>query len=328
MVGEGFLPLMPFEPFNKMGFVEVAKNIFFFLNAKKKLIQYLKDLRPDCLICVDYPGLNFSMMKAAHKLGIPVVWYIAPMVWAWKKKRAAVLGKYASHICCLFPFEVQYFKPYTSKVSFVGNPLVEAIERETVSLKNKKTFQIAIVPGSRQQEIEKLLLPMVGAVDKIIKQFPHFSARVSYCKHLDRSCFSGAVQGTGIELYEGSLRQLLRESDLAIVTSGTATLEAALLGVPMVVAYKTAYINYLIFKSFIQIPYISLPNIIAGKKIIPECIQDDVTVEALAEELSKYISDKSYYTFTKENLNALREQLGGLKPSVEIPEIIAKQLNH
>ena len=148
MQSAGLRTLMPFEPFNRMGFIEVALHISFFLHAKKQLINEMKKNRPDCLVCVDYPGFNMQLMKAASEMKIPVVWYIAPMVWAWKAKRAQILAENTAHIACIFPFEVCYFKPFTNNVSFVGNPLVEAMNTEQkYQRKNHRTCtKIAIAP--------------------------------------------------------------------------------------------------------------------------------------------------------------------------------------
>jgi lipid-A-disaccharide synthase len=130
MQENGFEALLPFEPFNRMGIAEVLLHLPFFLNAKSFLIKQLRNIRPAALVCVDYPGFNIPLMKAARGLGIPVVWYIVPQVWAWKKKRAKVLGDYASFIAVVFPFEKEYFIPYPAPVEFVGHPLVELLDRE------------------------------------------------------------------------------------------------------------------------------------------------------------------------------------------------------
>lgn len=148
----GFTALYPFEPFNRMGYAEVIRHLAFFLTVKKQLIAHMKVHRPACLLCVDYSGFNIPMMKAAHALGIPVIWYIAPMVWAWKRKRAAILARYATHICCIFPFEVPYFKAHTNQVSFVGNPLVESRAAATSGAQIKQRTLpekpvLAIIPG-------------------------------------------------------------------------------------------------------------------------------------------------------------------------------------
>lgn len=323
----GFKSILPFEPFNKMGFLEVIKHIGFFLNAKSYLISKMKETRPDLLVCVDYPGFNMPMMKAARRLNIPVLWYIAPMVWAWKKKRARILAENANHIACIFPFEVKYFSPYTNRVSFAGNPLVEMFEKEGWG--KEKTYKdeknLALIPGSRIQEIEKMLQPMIETYHLLKKRVPNLKVVISKCKPLPDDLFARAIKD-GIPLSNEPLREMLNRCDLAIITSGTATLEAALMGVPHVIAYKTSPVTYKIFKQFIKIPYIGLPNIIAGSQIVPECIQNDVNAEMIASELAPFLTDRSYYLNAVEKLKKLRVELGGSRPSKTVCDLIKEIL--
>lgn len=321
MQKEGFDSILPFGPFNRMGFLEVVSHLSFFLQAKSKLVKMMRDSKPDCLICVDYPGFNMPLMKNAFKMGIPVLWYIAPMVWAWKKKRAKTMAKYASHIGCIFPFEVDYFKPFTENVSFVGNPLVEQLYYKKEK-NNVKEPVIAIIPGSRKQEVEKILNPMTQSY-KILKQkFPSLRGIVSHCNTLPDSMFDDITKGgEDLELFSGPLHELLSRADLALVTSGTATLETALLGVPMVIVYRTSLVSYLIYKTLVKIPYIGLPNIIAGKKIVPECIQNEANPQEIADLLGEFLNNKRLFTQTVENLEGIRSILGFYKPSVKIAQI-------
>jgi len=324
----GFTTVMPFAPFNRMGFAEVALHIGFFLKARQTLIGLMKKRRPDVLVCVDYPGFNIPMMKAAKKLGIPVVWYIAPMVWAWKQRRAEVLGAYASHIAVIFPFEVPYFSPYRSPVTFVGNPTAEAMQREGAFAKERKThpgsngFRIAIVPGSRRQEIEHLLPRMLAAFSILKQRLPGLRATVSSYGDLPASLYRRVIGGTPVEVFEGPLRELLGRTDFALVTSGTATLEAALLGVPLIIAYHTSFITYAIAQRLIKIPFIGLPNIIAGEPIVPECIQQQAEADNLALTIERFIESPELYNNTVSRLIALRQKLGEKKPSVEVSAII------
>jgi lipid-A-disaccharide synthase len=323
MEAEGFDAVMPFEPFNKMGFVEVFRNITFFLNARKRLRQQMEKQKPDCLVCVDYPGFNMLMMKDAHKLGIPVIWYIAPMVWAWKQNRAEVLAKHCSHIACIFPFEVQYFSSFTSQVSFVGNPLIEAIQKESYSeAQRNDQLHLAIVPGSRWQEVKRALSPMVQTFRLLKERFPAITGSISHCANLPLSFYEDLSRDTGLVIVKEPLRSLLSRSDLALVTSGTATLEAALLGIPQICAYKTSWLNYTIFKNFLKIPYISLPNIIAGEKIIPECIQDEMNPSRMADELTSLIASRETAEKMKSKFGELRATLGSKKPSLELTAIL------
>ncbi|HEX2958003.1 MAG TPA: lipid-A-disaccharide synthase [Chitinispirillaceae bacterium] len=324
MQAAGLHSLLPFKKFNKMGFFEVALHIFFFLNAKKFLINEIKRRRPGCLVCVDYPGFNMELLKAASSMNIPVVWYIAPMVWAWKEKRAQILAEKAAHIACIFPFEVNYFKPYTSHVSFVGNPIVEAMNNDKAPRKNYtgKPKRLALVPGSRRQEIKHLLPHMIEAYTLLKKKYPELTVEVSKCSYLSDEEFSEYTQGSDLTLFSGPLHELYSRSDFAIVTSGTATLEAALMGVPHVIAYKTSPVNYQLFKHFLKIPFIGLPNIISQEMIVPECIQNDATGASIAEAVEVFLKDDSYYKMTASKLLLLKNHLGAFKPSEELVKII------
>jgi lipid-A-disaccharide synthase len=316
----GFAPVMPFAPFNRMGFAEVAMHLGFFFAARRRLCALMKQRRPGAVVCIDYPGFNILLMKDAHELGIPVVWYIAPMVWAWKKDRAAVLGAHASHIAVIFPFEVPYFSPYRAPVTFVGNPTVEAMRDEGAFTKKtgagpgNSSFRLAVVPGSRRQEIVHLLPRMLGACALLKQRMPGLRATVSACGSLPASLYRKIIGGAPAEVFEGRLREL--------VTSGTATLEAALLGVPHVIAYHTSLITHAIARSVIRIPYIGLPNIVAGKVIVPECIQEKAGPGHLAAAMSPFIESPALYADTVNALVALREKLGEKRPSEEVCAII------
>ena len=330
MAKAGFQQVLPFEKFNCMGYVEVMKHLPFFLRAKKTLVKMMKEQRPQALVCVDYPGFNMPMLKEAAKLKIPVIWYIAPMVWAWKAKRAKTLGSYASHIAAIFPFEIPYFSSFKAPVTFVGNPLTEslpAIKNNGEKSPADKTFRLAVIPGSRYQEIKNMLPVMLEAVDILKKEHTRLKVTISAFKGVNQELFEDAV-AKGAELFSGELWELLTKSDLALVTSGTASLETALMGVPMVITYRTSALTYNIVKSLIKIPYIGLPNIIAQTQIVPECIQGGANAQNLADKLNRFIKEPAYRQETAEKLSALRAKLGEKKPAGEVANIIVNYLEN
>jgi len=329
MAAQGFKPLLPFGPFNRMGFLEVIKGLPFFIKAKKQIIHELISNPPGCLVLVDYPGFNMQVLKTAKHLGIPAVWYIAPKVWAWKSERAQVLGNNAAVIATIFPFETKIFNRFPARVEFVGNPLVESLssqgafsDRERHPYDGTREFTLALVPGSRRQELHHLLRPMVKACMLLRKEFPLLKALVSRCPWLPPRCYDPARTIAGMELFDGNLDDLLSRSDAALVTSGTATLQTALHGVPHVIVYKTSYISYRIYRHVIRIPWIGLPNIISQKSIVPECIQQDAAPERLAHHLRELLSSSERYIQNAQKLLYLRNELGSKKPSEEMSRII------
>jgi lipid-A-disaccharide synthase len=321
MEEQGFVSLMPFAPFNRMGFIEVVRHLPFFLKAKKSLISWMRVNKPACLVCVDYSGFN-PMMKAAHKLGIPVVWFIAPMVWAYKKKRAQVLAQYAAHICCIFPFEVPYFTSFTKSVSFVGNPLVDGAETVTPVVphvcESLPKMRIAFVPGSRQQEVATMIPVMAGAFKELKKRWPDLTGVISRYHTLDTSLFVQAAEDAGLTIFDGALSDLLAMSDFAVVTSGTATLETALAGKPHVVVYKTSFISYEILKRLLKVKYIGLSNIIAEETVAPELIQQYVTIKDLSDAVSRFIATPELYNKTARRLVELKAVLGSQSASKNV----------
>ncbi|KMQ52156.1 Lipid-A-disaccharide synthase [Chitinispirillum alkaliphilum] len=329
MQKEGFQPILPFAQFNRMGFAEVITHLPFFLKAKKTFVKQLSRTPPEVLVCVDYPGFNMELLKEAHKLKIPVVWYIAPMVWAWKKKRAQTLGNLASHIAVIFPFEVQYFDKFRAPVSFVGNPLSESIIKEEKSNQKRRSLpqqgspiRLAVVPGSRKQEIDKMLPPMLSAAKILKKEYPNLQITVSKYQGFNNSYFKRRIDLDCINIFPGSLRNLLESSDIAMVTSGTASLETALMGVPHVIAYRTSTINYEIMKRLVKIPHIGLPNVIAREKIVPELIQRDVNPQRLASEIKSILNYEEKYNTMAQKLYELRTLLGERNSSLSLAQII------
>jgi lipid-A-disaccharide synthase len=270
-------------------------------------------------------------------MGVPVVWYIVPQVWAWKKKRAEVLGRNASFIAVVFPFEVPYFSPFPSPVAFVGHPLVEMLGESgsgfsprprTPHLDKNGPIRCAIVPGSREQEVGRMLKPMMDACRLLKAKYPLFSVSVSRCRGLPEEPFTRACERFeslypgDFSLGDGPLVKVLSESDLAVVTSGTATLQAALLKVPMTIVYRTSGLTYSLLKRMVTLPYIGLPNVVFGEKIVPELIQRDATPPNIAAAMSAFIESPSLYASTKDKLGALREKLGEKTPSMEVAKAI------
>lgn len=329
MAAAGFRPLLPFEPFACMGFIEVLRNLPFLLRARVMLTNQLRRERPDALVLVDYASFNLPLLRTAHRLGVPTVWYIAPKVWAWKRKRAEVIGECATSVGVIFPFEAPYFEGRRASVEFVGNPLVEALDarggqaRPDLLASKPSTFhKLALVPGSRTQEVRTMLPSMLTAYGVLRRSYRQMRAVVSKVSWLPPSLYAQAAATSGVEITEAPLSEVLETCDVAAVTSGTATLETALRGIPHVIVYRTSELSYRIYKALITVKHIGLPNIVAGETIVPECIQERAHAADIAGELDPFLRDRDTYRATVRRLLALREQLGGKRPSHEVANMI------
>ncbi len=330
MIREGFESRFEFSKFNKMGYSEVIRELPFFLSAKKTFIAMLENEKPDILICVDYSGFNTPLMKAAKSLGIPVLWFIAPMIWAWKKyKHGPRLGQNASHVATILPFEVRYWKEFTDHTSYVGNPLLEEAKlRETVlrnPLVGKKEIVIAFAPGSRTMEITRILPEMIATAKYLRStRSERFRFRVSCTEYLPESLYQPAVDA-GLELFKGSLTELFQTSDIALVTSGTSTLHAALTGIPQLILYKSGFVLWLLVKILTrssEFSHIGLPNIMSDREVAKEFIQYDLKANNLVAEISKLIDDAAYFEDRTSRSAELQHSFGGKAPSQELIPII------
>ncbi|MEM9549035.1 MAG: lipid-A-disaccharide synthase [Bacteroidota bacterium] len=278
-----------------MGFVEVAKNLPKIKSFFKKAKETILDFAPDVIIFIDYPGFNLRMAKWARKKGFKTVFYISPQLWAWKKGRVNTIRKYIDEMIVILPFEVEFYKNYEINAHFVGHPLLPVIKE---FIKNKAGFItspdkkkiLAILPGSRIQEIGKILPEMVQAACRFKDDF---RICIAMAPNVERSFYKGLIADVecNIELIDSNTYGLLSKAYVALVTSGTATLETALFGVPQVVCYKTSSINYQIGKRLVDLKYISLVNLISEKEIVPELIQNDVNPDKLEAALKLVLED-------------------------------------
>jgi lipid-A-disaccharide synthase len=296
-----------------MGFIEVVKNLPTILGNMKFCKRDLIDFNPDVVIFIDYPGFNIPVAEFAKKKGYKTVYYISPQVWAWKEGRVKTLKKVIDKMLVILPFEKDFYKKWNYDVEYVGHPLVEVIEESRKSkIENRKltasqppTFNrqpaapsqpstvnsqstIALLPGSRKQEIS-IKLPIMLEVCKF---FPDARFVVAQAPSLSDE-FIGQFTNPypNVEVVKGKTYDLLMESDAALVTSGTATLETALFGIPEVVCYKGSPISYAIAKRVIKVKYISLVNLIMDKPVVRELIQDELTPENLKKELESLLYD-------------------------------------
>ncbi|MBN1979912.1 MAG: lipid-A-disaccharide synthase [Chitinivibrionales bacterium] len=332
----GFQSLLPFEEFNHIGYSDVIGHLPFFIRALSTLTDQMRHRRPKVVICVDFSGFNTPVMKAAHKLGIAVIWYIAPKIWVWKKKKhTANLARFASHVAVIFPFEEALFKHYLSHVSYVGNPLVESLrERQyhplnpaSFYLKSAQAIRFLLVPGSRISEVKNMLPVMVQTARLLKQRFAQIQTVISRCPHISQSLYDELIASENIKCSTQPLEELLSQSDLTLIKSGTSTLQAGLMGVPMVIVYKVPFLSSCMIRLLApNLRFIGLPNIIAGQQIVPEIVQGAMRPDRCAAACADYIENAQHYQETTEKLAGLRRLFGDRSPSLELTAIIKRYL--
>ena len=284
-----------------MGFVEVIKKLPDLFKLRSDFARVMDERKPDCLVVVDYPGFNMKLAKVAHDKGIPVVSYIAPSAWAWNKGRAKNVAKIVDKVACIFPCESDVYEEAGAPVEFVGHPLLDIVhptmeraEAEAWAGKEAGHPLVLLMPGSRLMEIEKMLPTLLEGAKLLKKQLPEVQFAMPRAGTIPLELLQSKIKASGLEIKitEGHNYDLFSVADLALATSGTVTLEAALCGLPSVIVYRTSALNAFIARRVINIPNIGLPNIVAGRQILPELLQEDFTpanvantaVELLAPE--------------------------------------------
>ncbi|GAB3774762.1 lipid-A-disaccharide synthase [Spirosoma horti] len=275
-----------------MGFLEVAKNLGTIRRIMRECQADLLANRPDALILIDYAGFNLRMARFAKKHGIRVFYYISPKVWAWNQRRALKIKATVDKLFTILPFETEFFAKYDYKVEYVGNPLLDALAdfhpdpsfRQKISVDERPV--IALLPGSRHQEITSILPLML----RVVTRFPAYQFVVGTVSNLPASLYDALLADyPTVRRVDDAAYDLLHISTAALVTSGTATLETALLNIPQVVCYKTTGISYAIAKNLIAVPFISLVNLIADHEVVKELIQNDLTPDQITAELQRIL---------------------------------------
>ena len=315
-----------------MGFVEVLKKLPDLFKLRDDFERVMDERKPDCLITVDYPGFNMKLAKLAHDKGIPVVSYIAPSAWAWHKSRAKKVAKIVDKVACIFPFEYDVYKEAGAPVEFVGHPLVDIVKprmtkEEAMAFAGKEEGKklILLMPGSRLMEIEKMLPTLLEAAKLIKKQLPEVGFVMPRAGTIPVSLLEEKIKASGLEvkITEGNNYDLFSVADLALATSGTVTLEAALCGLGSVIVYKTNPVTYFIAKLVVNIPHIGLPNIVAAKSVLPELIQNDFTPAKVAQEALVLLESERNVKM-KEELAYVKERLGKPGAVGRVAELVLK----
>lgn len=310
-----------------MGFTQVIMNLRTILRNIDACKRDIEAFRPDALILIDYPGFNLRIAEWAHGKGIPVHYYISPQVWAWKKGRVHTIKRVVDRMYCILPFEPEWYARYGMTVDFVGHPLLDAIEQEGGSTLEPLPGDdgravVALLPGSRRQEIGRML-PLMA---KVAQRFPEHRFVLAAAPSVPDEAYAAHLAGAPITVVKGRTYDVLRHARAALVASGTATLETALFGVPEAVCYSGGALNVWIARRLVDVKFISLVNLIMDREVVRELIQDELTVESLATELGKLLGEGPARERMIADFAALKLKLGGPGASAKVASAVWKSL--
>ncbi len=318
MKSQGMDVILPVEKLGVTGFLEVIGKINLLKFAFNKCIKDFEKEKPDAVVLVDYPGFNLRIAREAKKRNIPVIYFISPQVWAWGIKRIGLIKKYVDLMIVVFRFEEQIYKKHNIPVRFVGHPLLDIVKPEHNRTLFRKinnipqgTNVVAILPGSRSNEINKILPVFLSSAEIIKKEFQDSIFFIAQSPFLKKDIYQKYLQKHNLPvIISGSTYDILNASDFALVCSGTATLETAIINTPMIVAYKLSFLSFLIAKNLVKIKNIAMVNVVAEKKIVDEYVQGRATQENIARRAIAILKDKEIYTKIKNDLKNVKDMLG------------------
>ncbi|MCE2543280.1 MAG: lipid-A-disaccharide synthase [Acidobacteria bacterium] len=291
------------------------------LAVYRRLVRMARAERPDVFVPIDFPDFNFRLAGALHRLGVPVVYYVCPQLWAWRRGRLRTMRRFVRRALVIFPFEAAIYRDAGIPVEFVGHPLVELCRpRKTragflqAAGLDPAAPTVALLPGSRPNEVRAILPEIVRAAPLIRRQAPRAQFLVARAPHLDDDLFSPLTElsAAGLPLAVAASRtdDVLAASDVAVTASGTATVQAALHGLPLVIVYRLSPLTYRLVRTFAHVDTVGMVNLIAGRRIVPELVQDALTAEAVRDEVVRFLTDTVVADRARQALAAVREQLG------------------
>jgi lipid-A-disaccharide synthase len=323
--------IQDYSAINFIGFSNVAKNIFKIKRVLKNTVEYVKKTNPDLVILIDFPGFNLKFAEEIKKFYKgKIVYYISPQIWAWHKKRIEKIRRYIDRMLVIFPFEVEFYEKLNYKVDYVGHPMVKRID--DFIMKNKRlvrdTLNITLLPGSRREEIERIFPVLANAAEKIRNDFKA-EINLIYPENIGPLVYKNILKGRPINLIPNNSNnhfKTLYNSDLVLTKFGTTTLELGLLSVPFISVYKAGLFNYAIAKLLSQIKFVSMPNILMGKEIVKEFIQNDFKTEKITEEAKRILSDSNYRNLMNDNFKNMKNIFTEFPVKKTAAEIILEEL--
>lgn len=318
-----------------MGIGEVLPKLWQILGILKGLERLAATERPSVALLVDAPDFNLRLAKRLKALGVRVVYYVSPSVWAWRAGRARTIARYVDEMCCILPFEEGWYRQRGVRARYVGHPLIEheppadrigSLRSDLLSGGGEQL--LALLPGSRRFEVRNLLPAMLGAARLLTKDRPKLEVAIPVAPTIDRSVIERYCDEAGFaaKLVDGRARELLGAADASIVASGTASLEAALAQTPAVVAYRASFLTELVFRLLVRAKHVALPNILAGKTVYPELLQRSVRPDSLAAEVAPLLDGGSKREEMLEGLRSIRAQLTGPGASLQVARAVTERL--
>jgi lipid-A-disaccharide synthase len=326
-----------------VGFWEVIEKIGLIRRLYRQIIEKFDSGNVKGVVLIDYPGFNLKVAKAAKERGIPVFYYISPQVWAWRKSRVKTIKKYVDKMMVILPFEKDFYKKEGVDVEFVGHPLLEVVSpplqggelggREEICRKlgiDDKKLIIGILPGSRKKEIAYMLPPILKASSLIKEKYPSVQFLLPMSQSIEEDYLKNFITSEYpyIKIVKGKNYDVMKVSDLLITKSGTSTLEAAIIGTPMIIIYKSSLISFYLAKFFVNVSYAGLPNLLAGREIAPELIQFGANPGNIAEKAMYFLKDQNRLNQMKEELKKVKHSLGEPGTSKKVAWIIIEYLKN
>jgi lipid-A-disaccharide synthase len=318
-----------------MGVPEVLLRLPFFKRVFDRVLDLARRRRPSAVVLVDFPEFNLRLAAAASRLGLKVIYYICPQVWAWRRGRIPAMARCVRRLISIFPFEAAHFAGSGLAVDFVGHPLVDearaAWEAPAPQLPWRGEPRIALLPGSRMTEIDRILPPVWEAAGLLQRLYPAAGFMLAAPSPAIEAALRARVArlGTGPERWSavgGQTRQVLRQARAALVASGTATLEAALMRCPMAVVYRTGFLTHLLARLLVRVPHVGMVNLVAGRRLCPELIQGRATPENMAREIARLLYDEQVRAATLRGFDAVRDALGPAGAEQKAAAIVAGEL--
>jgi lipid-A-disaccharide synthase len=335
MKKEGTELIFHIDKLSIMGFFEVLKSLSFIRKVMRMMVSVAETRKPDLVVLIDYPGFNLRFAKKVKRLGIPVAYYISPQVWAWGGNRVRKMKGSIDKMVAIFPFEKDIYERFGIDCEFVGHPLLE-VTRPVLSLEDfqrkfdvrKNDTVVGLLPGSRWQEVEKILPVMLESSKLLKARIKNVKVLLGLAPTIRKEEMEGLLKqtGSGLRIVENLTYDLMKHSDLLEIASGSATLECAILGTPFLVLYKTSLWTYLVAKSLISIPNIALANVVAGKRIVPEFIQAKAVPDRISEEMYEILTGRERYKTIQNELKKVKERLGEEGASGKAAEIVTQML--